>query len=582
MTNSIIYNFYLEQAAGKHPKVTQATNLPGTMNFDDLLKVLGELGSYQKSRLFLICLVGILCAFHAMNMVFVGAKPEFQCSVPAINVSDPTFGNTTEKDVQNFVRKAGKCEIYDESETTELILSGNYTFNDVKFKNVSVSKKKCMKWDYATDVYGPTIVSQFDLVCDQDWLRSTSKTLYFFGRLVGAVLFGQLSDTLGRKPTLFTCLLLLLIVGSVASAAPNFYVFIPFYILQGAAQTGLFLVVFTLGTELVGPSYRLLAGFLVQSFYSIGYMALAGLAYVIRDWRYIELAITLPVVLFIPYIWLLPESVRWLLSKNKTDQAKSIIRAVAKTNKVNVCEETLEELAKSEEKSKSDNAPKKYTIIDLCRPSILLLSLNVWFNWLVNSMLYYGLSLGTDNLGGDPYINFCIAGAVEIPSYILCILILNPLGRKKPLCAGMVIGGVACVASGFIENIPAKITLAMIGKFCITASYAIIYLMAAEVFPTVVRNIGMGVSSMCARIGGMLAPQILELSQFWGPLPLIVFGGLAILSGGLSLFLPETSGKPLPQTLEDAIDPERRNKEKELEVLQSYTRKEDVNGSPRL
>jgi OCT family organic cation transporter-like MFS transporter 4/5 len=65
-------------------------------------------------------------------------------------------------------------------------------------------------------------------------------------------------------------------------------------------------------------------------------------------------------------------------------------------------------------------------------------------------MLYYGLSLGTDNLGGDPYINFCIAGAVEIPAYILCMIILNPLGRKKPLFATMVIGGVACIASGFI------------------------------------------------------------------------------------------------------------------------------------
>ena len=58
-----------------------------------------------------------------------------------------------------------------------------------------------------------------------------------------------------------------------------------------------------LGTELVGPSYRLFAGFLVQSFYSIGYMTLAGLAYALRDWRYIELAITLPVILFVPYIW---------------------------------------------------------------------------------------------------------------------------------------------------------------------------------------------------------------------------------------------------------------------------------------
>ena len=68
----------------------------------------------------------------------------------------------------------------------------------------------------------------------------------------------------------------------------------------------------------------------------------------------------------------------------------------------------------------------------------------------------------------------------------------------------------------------------------------------------------MGISSMCARIGGMLAPQILELSRIWGPLPLILFGGLSVLAGGLALFLPETSGKPLPQTIEDATDPKRR------------------------
>jgi len=57
------------------------------------------------------------------------------------------------------------------------------------------------------------------------------------------------------------------------------------------------------GTELVGPKYRVLAGFLIQGFYSIGYMLLSLLAYLIGNWRYIELAITLPVVLFAVYWW---------------------------------------------------------------------------------------------------------------------------------------------------------------------------------------------------------------------------------------------------------------------------------------
>ena len=52
------------------------------------------------------------------------------------------------------------------------------------------------------------------------------------------------------------------------------------------------------------------------------------------------------------------------------------------------------------------------------------------------------------------------------------------------------------------------VILAMLGKFCISASYAIIYVFSAELFPTVVRTIGVGSGSFCARIGGILAPQI--------------------------------------------------------------------------
>ncbi|XP_071133728.1 organic cation transporter protein-like [Mytilus edulis] len=509
------------------------------MHFDELLNIVGEFGRFQKIRLFLICLFGAVCAFHAMNMVFVGAKPEYKCSVSNFNLSDSVYGNITEKEIRTFLLEQGSCEIYSSDDTIKLLSSGNYTLDQIRSNNISISTEKCDNWIYSREVYGPTIVTQFDLICDNDWLRSTSKTLYFFGRLLGAVIFGQLSDIFGRKPMLFVNLFLLLVAGCVASASPSFFVFIPFYILQGASQTGLFLVAYTMGTELVGPSYRLHAGFLVQSAYSVGFMTLSIVAYLIRDWRYIEFAITLPVILFLPYYWLLPESIRWLLSKNQKEKAQEIIRKVAKINKVEIKEEMLEEM--TSEQNNTIQTDKKHTILDLCRPKMLLLSLNVWFNWLINAMVYYGLTLGTDNLGGDPYINFCIAGAVEIPSYILCMLLLNRLGRKKPLFVSMVIGGGACIASGFVDSVTPKIILAMLGKFCITASYAIIYLMAAEVFPTVVRNIGMGVSSMCARIGGMLSPQILELSIIWGPLPLVLFGGLSILAGGLALFFTRNS-----------------------------------------
>ena len=65
----------------------------------------------------------------------------------------------------------------------------------------------------------------------------------------------------------------------------------------------------------------------------------------------------------------------------------------------------------------------------------------------VNSLVYYGLSLNTSNLGGDPYVNFLISGAVEVPAYILCIVLLPLMGRRLPLSGTMVIGGLALLGT---------------------------------------------------------------------------------------------------------------------------------------
>lgn len=52
------------------------------------------------------------------------------------------------------------------------------------------------------------------------------------------------------------------------------------------------------------------------------------------------------------------------------------------------------------------------------------------------------------------------------------------------------------------------ITLAMIGKLAITASYVSVYIFSSEQFPTVIRNAGLGAGSTCARIGSIMAPYI--------------------------------------------------------------------------
>nr|KAG5691730.1 hypothetical protein BaRGS_010233 [Batillaria attramentaria] len=239
------------------------------------------------------------------------------------------------------------------------------------------------------------------------------------------------------------------VAGGVAAAAPNMLLFLPMYFMQGAAHTGAFLVSFTLSTELVGPKYRVIAGFVIQSFYSVGFMTLAGIAYFIRNWRYLEVAITAPAVLFVIYWWFLPESVRWLLSHNKDEEAKRVLQKVAHSNGRSLPPDIIKGL----QEDPAMKGTRQYTIIDCLRTcKMARLSLNVWFNWLVNALVYYGLSLNTENLAGSPYLNFCIAGAVEIPAYLICILLLNRVGRRIPLIVTMYLGGLACILSGLIPK----------------------------------------------------------------------------------------------------------------------------------
>lgn len=96
------------------------------------------------------------------------------------------------------------------------------------------------------------------------------------------------------------------------------------------------------------------------------------------------------------------------------------------------------------------------------------------------------------------------------------------------------------------------ITLTMLGKMCITASYGTIYLFSVEQFPTVIRNVALGMCSMSARFGATLSPFLIHLSYAWKPLPILIFGIWAFIGGILSTFLPETYKQDLPDTLNDA------------------------------
>ena len=104
---------------------------------------------------------------------------------------------------------------------------------------------------------------------------------------------------------------------------------------------------------------------------------------------------------------------------------------------------------------------------------------------------------------------------------------LSRLGRVKCYCGTFITGGICCgivALLSFIlspgQSVWLPVTIAMIGKFLISQTFAIAYLYTAELFPTNVRNVAVGTASTFARIGSMSAPYIVDLlvGDYKGPL----------------------------------------------------------------
>ncbi len=83
---------------------------------------------------------------------------------------------------------------------------------------------------------------------------------------------------------------------------------------------------------------------------------------------------------------------------------------------------------------------------------LIIRTIVLFFNWLANLLVYYGISFNTADLAGDPYLNFTLSAIVEIISMFICDVILTKFGRKIPYIANMIIAGLALISIMFVPT----------------------------------------------------------------------------------------------------------------------------------
>ncbi|XP_047740911.1 organic cation transporter protein-like [Hyalella azteca] len=181
-------------------------------------------------------------------------------------------------------------------------------------------------------------------------------------------------------------------------------------------------------------------------------------------------------------------------------------------------------------------------------------SLILFYAWFTTSMVYYGISQNVGNLEGNIFVNFIVTMLIEIPATLLIAIVFDRLGHKVCLLASVLIAGAGCFITAFLpaEASAAIVVLSLIGKFGAAAAFGALYVYGSEVFPTSHRSTGLGCCSMFARAAGVIAPLVDLLGKSNPTLPLLLFGILAAVSAFSMLFLPETTGCPLTQTLSES------------------------------
>ncbi|KAM3869132.1 organic cation/carnitine transporter 2-like [Diretmus argenteus] len=520
-------------------------------DYEAVTAFLGQWGPFQQRVFFLLCLCIIPTGFTGLSIVFLADTPSHRCRIPADANITAAWRNSSiplEEESHGGALVPSKCSRYKLDAVKSFSDRGLVPVMDVNLSDVQL--EGCLDgWDYDRSAYISTIVSEWDLVCDDNWKKPMTSSLYFCGVFVGSFISGQLSDRFGRRIVLFATMAVQIVFTLLQVFSPSWAVFCTIHFVVGLGNISSYVAAFVLGTETLNPPVRTIFTTVgVSVFFGLGYMLLPLVAFFIRDWRMLLLALGMPGFLYVPFWWFIPESPRWLLSQGRVEEAEAILRLAAKRNKVEA-PQVIFGPSMIDLKSERREA---HNICDLLRSrNICGISVTLWLVWIAVTIAYYAVSLNTSNLHGSAYFNCFLSAVIEIPAYILSWLMFRCCSRRLTLFLTLFLGGALLF---FIQLIPADlnalaIAVEMMGKFAATIAFAIVYAYSAEIYPTVLRNTAVCACSMASRIGSISAPYFIYLRNYSISLPYILIGSLTALAGLLSLLLPESYGMSLPDTI---------------------------------
>uniref|UniRef100_A0A8C9SB52 Solute carrier family 22 member 6 n=1 Tax=Scleropages formosus TaxID=113540 RepID=A0A8C9SB52_SCLFO len=518
------------------------------MGFADVLDQVGGFGRFQFIHVALLSIPGLLMASQNLLNNFTAGMPGHRCSVPnrtslalSHNVSLSELSDA--QILQAFIPTAdgsrlSKCRRYTEAQ---------WHLVGTNVSNVTEADTETCPdgWTYEKTEFLKTIVTEVR----SDHFSDTSLS------------FAPLPSCpvppcrFGRRALLIWSHFQLATLGTCTALSPSYLAYCILRFLTGMSVSGVILNAFSLQMEWIPTKSRTVVGSIASFFFTVGQVVLAGVAYSLRDWRQLQVAVCAPFYIFFICSWWFSESARWLVLNRRSAEALKHIHRVARINKrPEMVEKITLEVLESHMHKEVQSSTTVFTAYDLMRtPVMRKISVCLIFVWFSTSFAYYGLAMDLQKFGVNIYLVQLIFGAVDFPAKLGALMALTFVGRRVTQSACLFLSAIVIFANIFVpaELQTVRTALAVLGKGFTSASFTCVYLYTGELYPTVIRQTGMGFSSTMARVGSMAAPAVLILEDVLPALPSIIYGGSAVLAGILAIFLPETLNVPLPDTIED-------------------------------
>ena len=397
----------------------------------------------------------------------------------------------------------------------------------------------------------------FDLFCSKEFFVPILSTLFFFGGLIGSILFAPVPDKYGRK-TIFQILQvlsLILQINTLFAVGPWHLVFIYFF--SGLATYGYGMSSIIIAEYLPRNISNIIMSISNGSFPLCG--IIIGIFFCLLNNMKVLFIITVSFQAISTYLTLkyFKESPIWLFSMKLKERFVQTMREIAiinnreaqfeewyKKNKDYLNRLMSKNVKDKKVEEEEEEEIKTYTLKEIfgfnSQRNNLIKSFICWF---IIGGVFYGIILNLAYAKGSFYITCFCSFAGEITGELSSGVLAGIIGRIKVLSIGCFISGISMVLYTLMDSVGLNYFFIFLATLGIASSFNVLFIYTPELYPTPIRGIICGYTYLLSRFGAMVVSPI--TSSLGAYTTNILFSCSSIAAGIIISKMPETLGKEL-------------------------------------